>query len=41
MTKNFFKSNTGHGGEQQLDSRNPRQANFHNVITFQQTNSIH
>ena len=38
---NIYRSNTGHGGEQQASNRNPRHDNFRNVITFQKTNSNH
>ena len=38
---NIYRSNTGNGEEQQVCSKNPRQDNFNNVITFQQTNSNH
>ena len=39
--RNIKRSNNGHRGEQQASSRNPRQDNFNNVITFQQANSNH
>ena len=39
--RNIYRYNNGHTGEQQVYDRNPRQDNFSNVITFQQTNSNH
>ena len=39
--RNFNRSNTRHGGEQQGYNRNPRQGNSNNVITFKQTSNNH
>ena len=35
--RNIYKSNTGHGGEQQRYNRNTRQGNSNNMINFKQT----
>ena len=39
--RNIYRSNTGHGGEQQGYNRNRRKGNSNNVITFQHTKNGH